>query len=275
MGRDIKVKALNDISTEAIGEIMDVSRRAGEAILEVYASSFAVDRKDDRSPLTEADRRSHDILCDYFQERFAYPVLSEEGRDIPYVERKQWDHFWLLDPLDGTKEFIKRNGEFTVNIALIYQSKPVLGFIYIPVQDVIYYAASGLGSYKINGAGEERLAVRSGGECPIVVGSRSHGTPQLEKFVKGLREKYGSVDFVSAGSSLKFCLVAEGKADVYPRLAPTMEWDTAAGQIIVEEAGGQVLDFSTQEQLAYNKESLLNPHFIAGAADFSRPGPAG
>lgn len=257
------------VSQEAVGEIMEVSRRAGKAILEVYASSFTVERKEDSSPLTEADRRSHDILCDYFLDKFAYPVLSEEGRDIPYGERKVWDRFWLLDPLDGTKEFVKRNGEFTVNVALIHQGRPVLGFIYIPVQDVLYYAASGIGAYRIIGAQEERLAVRSQRKVPVVVGSRSHASPQLEEFVSGLRERHGNIDFISAGSSLKFCLIAEGRADVYPRLAPTMEWDTAAGQIIVEEAGGQVLDFSTKKRLAYNKENLLNPFFIAGTRDFS------
>ena len=253
--------------------------------------------KDDRSPLTEADLASHQVITrelvtiDFFavpDTPSGYlPVLSEEGNKIPFSERRDWEYFWLVDPLDGTKEFIKKNGEFTVNIALIHHTKPVLGVIYVPVTGVFYFAAQGFGSYSMQ-AGEvldETAGVEGGGldviirhsrKLPLLVpvteqlmprkliiaGSRSHATPDLENFVNTMKKTHGEVEFVPAGSSLKFCLVAEGRADIYPRLGPTMEWDTAAGQIIVEEAGGSVLKADEPEPLRYNKENLLNPWFI-------------
>ncbi len=262
------------------------AKRAGEAILDVYGSDFAVEHKDDKSPLTLADKRSHEIIMDVLEQTITVnngtvPVLSEEGRGIPFDERKEWEYFWLVDPLDGTKEFVKRNGEFTVNIALIWNHKPVLGIIYIPVKDVFYFAAIDFGTYKLENSESlfdnsvdnlsikelldksQRLPLTNNNKSSFtVIGSRSHTSEEFSEFVKLLNEKYGEVEFISSGSSLKLCLVAEGEADVYPRFGPTMEWDTAAGQAIVEQAEGSVMDIQTREPLRYNKEDLLNPFFI-------------
>lgn len=253
---------------------------AGRAILEVYASDFAVQSKEDRSPLTLADKRSHEVIASRLGASGAahYPLLSEEGRNIPYAERKAWEMFWLVDPLDGTKEFIKRNGEFTVNIALIRAQRPVLGVIYVPVTDVLYYAAQGLGAWRLDraAAGADRgtavrLPATDAGRPCTVVASRSHLSPETEAFLQELKGRHGRMEIVSAGSSLKFCLVAEGKADVYPRFAPTMEWDTAAGQAIVAEAGGTVVRSTDQVAMVYNKEDLLNPWFlVTGSPDAVR-----
>jgi 3'(2'), 5'-bisphosphate nucleotidase len=258
------------------------AKRAGEAILDVYGSDFAVEQKDDKSPLTLADKRSHEIIMDVLEQTITVnnctvPVLSEEGRGIPFDERKEWECFWLVDPLDGTKEFVKRNGEFTVNIALIQKHKPVLGIIFIPVKDVFYFAAINFGTYKLENSENlvdnlsikelldksQRLPLTNNNKSSLtVIGSRSHTSEEFSEFVKRLNEKYGNVEFISSGSSLKLCLVAEGRADVYPRFGPTMEWDTAAGQAIVEQAEGRVMDIQTREPLRYNKENLLNPFFI-------------
>lgn len=260
------------------------SIEAGNAILDVYHSDFAVEQKDDKSPLTLADKRSHEIIVNSLKE-FDIPILSEEGKKIPYEERRNWDTLWIVDPLDGTKEFIKRNDEFTVNIALVKESKPVLGVIFIPVKETLYFASNEIGSYKVeknriidiasriseeneNGLMNriiylsDKLPISTSTNSPYtIVGSRSHATSELEAFVEEKRQEYGDVEFISAGSSLKFCLVAEGKADIYPRLGPTMEWDTAAGQAIAENAGAKVLRHDTNEQIIYNKEHLLNPWF--------------
>jgi len=265
-----------------IPALLRISRDAGKAILGVYGSDFAVEHKDDRSPLTLADRRSHEVITEGLLSLLdlRLPVLSEEGKNIPYEERRSWDLFWLVDPLDGTKEFIKRNGEFTVNIALIQRGNPLLGIIYIPVKDTFYFGAQGLGSYRLDSS--EMLSPASlettlgaATRLPLaphvtphpspftVVGSRSHMSTETEQFINTQEAAHGKIAFISAGSSLKFCLVAEGKADVYPRFAPTMEWDTAAGQAIVEQAGGSVLRADTGRPLIYNKENLLNPGFIA------------
>src|SRR3989338_7215153 len=258
------------------------AKRAGEAILEVYGSDFAVEKKDDKSPLTLADKRSHETIAGVLEQTITVnnstvPILSEEGRDIPYDERKKWEYFWLIDPLDGTKEFVKRNGEFTVNIALIHKHKPVLGIIYIPVKDVFYFAAINFGTYKLENSKtitddlsiealiskSQRLPLNNNNKTSLtVIGSRSHTSEEFSEFVKRLEAKYGNVEFISSGSSLKLCIVAEGKADVYPRFGPTMEWDTAAGQAIVEQADGSVMDIQTREPLRYNKDNLLNPFFI-------------
>lgn len=264
------------------------AKRAGEAILEVYDSDFEVEQKDDKSPLTLADKRSNDIITDVLEQTITVnnstvPILSEEGKEIPYDERKKWEYFWLVDPLDGTKEFVKRNGEFTVNIALIHKHKPVLGIIYIPVKDVFYFAAINFGTYKLENSEiltdglsikelidkSQRLPLNNNNKTTLtVVGSRSHTSEEFSEFVRRLSEKYENVEFISSGSSLKLCLVAEGKADVYPRFGPTMEWDTAAGQAIVEQAKGTVMDTQTNEQLNYNKNNLLNPFFIASGQGF-------
>jgi len=259
---------------------------AGKQILEVYESDFAVEYKADNSPLTRADRKSNDILVAALFE-FDIPVLSEEGREIPYTERKTWERLWIIDPLDGTKEFIKRNGEFTVNIALVEYDEPVLGVIYVPVKNVLYFAARDTGSYKLENPldckwlqkkpdvqdhpdlmrkiidSAIRLpAFKPDGAPFTIVGSRSHASPELEKFVEQKRREHGAVEFISAGSSLKICLVADGTADLYPRLGPTCEWDTAAGQAIAEFAGAKMLNFKTGEPLKYNRDDILNPWFI-------------
>lgn len=260
--------------------LLSISRDAGAAILKVYDSDFAVEHKDDKSPLTLADRRSHEIIVNGLSglEGMDIPILSEEGKNIPFEERRAWELFWLVDPLDGTKEFIKRNGEFTVNIALIQQGRPVLGVIYIPVKGLFYFGARGLGSFRLPAASVDYRASTDTiadmasrlpdpiGPAPFTVaGSRSHMSPETEAYIATLRERYGDIAFVSSGSSLKFCLVAEGRANVYPRFAPTMEWDTAAGQAIVECAGGTVRRVDAPVPLEYNKENLLNPWFVASA----------
>lgn len=261
--------------------------------MEIYNRDFDVWYKKDKSPLTMADQRSHDIIVAHMSDQAGdqFPILSEEGKDISFKQRSKWEYFWLVDPLDGTKEFVKRNGEFTVNIALIHRNRPVLGVVYVPVKDVLFFAAEGLGAYKsdssdvfelVNGKASEkerdgllRTLIDHSVKLPVynsqittidsqltIVGSRSHPTKELEDFVEAMKKKYERVKFISAGSSLKLCLVAEGKADIYPRLGPTMEWDTAAGQVIVEQAKGSVLNVETDEPLIYNKENLLNPWFI-------------
>ena len=265
------------------------AKRAGEAILEVYDSDFAVEQKDDKSPLTLADKRSHEIIENVLEQTVTannstVPILSEEGKEIPYDERIKWEYFWLVDPLDGTKEFIKRNGEFTVNIALIHKHKPVLGIIYIPVKDVFYFATINFGAYKLENSGiltenlsieelidkSQKLPLNSNDKTTLtVIGSRSHTSEEFTEFVKQLNQKHENVEFISSGSSLKLCLVAEGKADVYPRFGPTMEWDTAAGQAIVEQAKGTVMETETNKPLNYNKNNLLNPFFIVSGQGFS------
>jgi 3'(2'), 5'-bisphosphate nucleotidase len=263
---------------------------AGRKILEIYDTDFSVVRKSDNSPLTMADTMAHRIIKSHLAPT-GLPVMSEEGRQIAYEERNQWRRYWIVDPLDGTKEFIKRNGEFTVNIALIEDRRPVLGVISIPVRDSLYFAETGCGSFKIDrfeavfGPGDPASSVNrdrlkacarrlplcsSDRDRYIVAGSRSHGSPALDDHLTGLKAKHGDIEFVPAGSSLKFCLVAEGAADHYPRLAPTMEWDTAAGQAIAECAGARVVEYQSSEPLRYNKESLVNPWFIV---ERCAPGP--
>lgn len=247
---------------------------AGRAVLDVYTSDFAVECKDDRSPLTLADKRAHEIIAARLAASDAggLPLLSEEGRNIPFAERRRWNAFWLVDPVDGTKEFIRRNGEFTVNIALVREGRPMLGVILVPVRDTLYYAAEGLGAWRRDHAaaeqGRQGAAVRLPGSIDpqrpfTAVASRSHLSPETEAYLQDLRTQHGQVEIVSAGSSLKFCLIAEGRADVYPRFGPTMEWDTAAGHAIVAEAGGTVVRVADRAPLSYNKEDLLNPWFIA------------
>ncbi len=258
---------------------IQTSIEAGQAILDVYGSDFSVEFKDDRSPLTLADQRSNEIITRGLKP-LDLPVLSEEGKDIAYEQRRHWQRLWVVDPLDGTKEFIKRNGEFTVNIALVEDGRPMLGVILAPAKDILYFAANGLGAYKIEQMsrietppGEMTLdgLVSKASKLPLagsspakltIVGSRSHVTPELEAYVAEKRRQYGDIQYVSAGSSLKFCLVAEGRADIYAKLGPTMEWDTAAGQAISENAGAQVREYHTNAPLTYNKENLLNPWYL-------------
>lgn len=243
---------------------------AGKKILEVYNKDFDVEIKDDKSPLTEADKQSH-LAIKEFMGRTNIPMLSEEGKKMEYEERKGWDTFWLVDPLDGTKEFIKRNGEFTVNIALVKNGKPVLGVVYVPVTSKMYYGYENAGSFVVDthGGGDaetlmEKAVAMPNASAPIytVVASRSHNTPETEEFIDIKRKEHGEVDCISSGSSIKLCLVAEGKANVYPRLAPTMEWDTAAGHAVAKFAGCEVYNWETKNELQYNKENLLNPWFV-------------
>jgi 3'(2'), 5'-bisphosphate nucleotidase len=241
-------------------KLVAMALEAGRAVLDIYGSDFGVSYKSDSSPLTEADRRSHRIISARLAEAAPeVPVLSEEGKGVPYESRRGWRSFFLVDPLDGTKEFVNRNGEFTVNIALIEEGRPVMGVVHVPVGGATYYAARGLGAYRLGEGGEAgRIAVREAPEEGLVaVASRSHASPGLEEFLGGLRVR----ERVSRGSSLKFCLVAEGGADIYPRLGPTWEWDTGAGHAVVEEAGGSVTDLAGSP-LAYNKESLKHEGFV-------------
>ncbi len=240
-----------------------LAAEAGDRILEIYATAFGVTAKEDNSPLTAADLAAHRVIVAGLQRLTPdIPVLSEESAAISFAERAKWRRYWLVDPLDGTKEFVQRNGQFTVNIALIEGYEPVLGVVRVPVTGVCYFAARGHGAFcERPGQPSRPITVKplQPGEPVRVVGSRSHGGPGLQAFVA----KLGAHELVTIGSSLKFCQVAEGSADVYPRLGPTSEWDTAAAQAIVEVAGGRVVSAETGEPLRYNaRESLLNPHFI-------------
>ena len=255
--------------------VCNIARAAGRRILEVYERDFKVEHKEDRSPLTEADRASHEIISARLQALTPeVPVLSEESAREDYEKRADWRRFWLVDPLDGTKEFINRNGEFTVNIALIEDQRPMLGVVYVPVTSLTYFACAGRNAFKQRGENEAqviRARTYDGGK-PIVVASRSHAGKETAAFLADI----GAHDVVSMGSSLKFCLVAEGAADVYPRLGPTMEWDTAAAQCVVETAGGRVTDLE-RRPLVYNKPDLHNPWFLvsgAGGYDWYRHLPA-
>ena len=250
-----------------VAGLIGCAKAAGAKILEIYARDFEVDYKEDESPLTEADRAANEVIMDWLRTAHAEtPVISEENKQLDYADRKDWNRFWLVDPLDGTKEFIKKNGEFTVNIALVEDGQPVLGVVYRPVTDTVYLGIVGEGAWRIEG--ESPAASISGGphytekDSVKVVASRSHLTAEVEQFVAGLRAEGKEVEFLSAGSSLKLCLVAEGSADVYPRFGPTMEWDTGAAQAVAVAAGKKVLNAETREPLAYNKENLLNPFFI-------------
>ncbi|HHJ50484.1 MAG TPA: 3'(2'),5'-bisphosphate nucleotidase [Phaeodactylibacter sp.] len=251
--------------------ITQISRLAGKAILKIYEQPALreVVEKEDSSPLTLADRRSHECIVEGLKAlEENYPILSEESRQsgsdslFPYENRKDLSRFWLIDPLDGTKEFIKRNGEFTVNIALIENHRPVLGVVYVPVRDEMYFAAKGSGAFLEKDGRRQKLS--AGVFDPAqkgmrVVCSRSHIDDDTLAFI----EKLPEAKRVSVGSSLKFLIIARGDAEIYPRLAPTMEWDTAAAQIVLEEAGGSVLQWENGKPLRYNKESLLNPFFVA------------
>ncbi|GFH84971.1 3'(2'),5'-bisphosphate nucleotidase CysQ [Bacteroides acidifaciens] len=258
---------------------IDAALKAGKEILSIYedpASDFEIERKADNSPLTIADRKAHEAIVAIL-DGTPFPVLSEEGKHLDYETRRTWDTLWVVDPLDGTKEFIKRNGEFTVNIALVQNSVPVMGVIYVPVRKELYFAVEGVGAYKCSGIigleddgvsleqlikESDRIPLEDVRERFIVVASRSHLSPETEEYFADLKRKYGSVELISSGSSIKICLVAEGKADVYPRFAPTMEWDTAAGHAIARVAGMEVYQAGKDEPLRYNKKDLLNPWFI-------------
>lgn len=238
--------------------------KAGEEIMKVYSREFKVEYKDDSSPLTEADRASHEVI-EAGLGRLApgIPVVSEEGREVPFSERAAYKSFWLVDPLDGTKEFIRRNGEFTVNIALIEGAAPVLGVIFVPAKGVLYWGGVGAGAFRQEGGGaavKMRRSLVPAGQPVRAVVSRSHPSPEVEAFLRA----YDVASSVEAGSSLKFCLVAEDRADIYPRLGPTWEWDSAAGHSVAEAAGCFVT-LPDGSPLTYNKESLRNPGFLVSA----------
>lgn len=254
--------------------------KAGTKINEVYNdpnADFEIERKADNSPLTIADRKAHEIIAATLSVT-PYPILSEEGKKIPVEERQSWKELWIVDPLDGTKEFIKRNGEFTVNIAYVKNGVPEAGVIYVPVKQELYFADCKEGAFKMSHLTEQNLPesldalmaqacslpyIQTEKQNFMVVASRSHLTEETEKYIADMKKKHGNVATVSIGSSLKLCLIAEGKADVYPRFAPTMEWDTAAGHAIVRAAGKEVYQAGTSQPLQYNKTDLLNPWFIA------------
>ena len=248
-------------SLPPILDVIALACQAGDAILRIYGQDFSVDHKDDQSPLTEADLASHRVITEGLRRLTPdIPVMSEESATIPWEERRQWQRFWLVDPLDGTKEFVKRNGEFTVNIALVEGHHPVVGVVHVPVTGVAYFGEPDMGAFRQTGDQRPEpihvTATLKG--TPRVVGSRSHAGEGLKRFLENL----GNHELVSMGSSLKLCLVAEGKADIYPRIGPTSEWDTAAAQAVVEAAGGRVTDTSMTRLTCNAKESVLNPHFL-------------
>lgn len=252
---------MNQNLDSLLDPLLTLAREAGRAIMRIYESDFAIELKDDRTPLTQADRAAHEILVAGLARLTpGVPVWSEESATLPWAQRSRWHLFWLLDPLDGTREFIKRNGEFTVNVALVQGHEPVLGVVHVPARQRDYAGLRGAGAFRIDGGGKRQpIRVQVPAASPVrVVGSRSHGGSSLDGFL----EKVGPHEMVPMGSSLKLCLVAEGSADVYPRLGPTSEWDTAAAQAVVEAAGGQVLALDGAPLRCNTGEAVLNPHFI-------------
>lgn len=251
------------LESKFVGEICHIAKQAGQKISQIYQSDFDVEIKKDQSPLTKADLASHNLIVAKLSGLTPnIPILSEESANIDWQERSQWQTYWLIDPLDGTKEFIKRNGEFTVNIALIHEQSPILGVVYAPVLDWTYFASSEIGAFKQVANDESQKIIVSG--KPVdghykVMGSRSHQSDEFKEYI----EQFESAEIVSMGSSLKLCCVAEGQADIYPRLGLTSEWDTAAGHAVVKFAGGDCINYETDSELKYNtKDSLLNPYFI-------------
>ncbi len=257
---------------ELLKKAINAAIEGGHAIMDVYASEFAVEHKDDKSPLTLADKNCNEVIEAHLKGT-DIPFLSEEGVKITYEDRKDWEYSWLVDPLDGTKEFVKRNGEFTVNIALIHNGNPIMGVIYVPVKEELYFAMEGLGSYKVSRNTvidnleelmntSDKLPINYNRENYVIVGSRSHMSAETEVFFEEMKKIHGNVEVMAVGSSLKLCMVAEGKADAYPRYAPTMEWDTGAGHAIAKYAGFSVKQYNSSDDVIYNKEDLLNPWFL-------------
>ena len=248
--------------------IAAIARQAGDAVMAIYKQDFSVTYKEDSSPLTEADTASNAIICRALKRAYpGIPLLSEENRTVPYEERRHWEYYWCIDPVDGTKEFVKKNGEFTVNIALIHRDTPVLGVVYAPALGDMYKAKKGAGAFK-NG---KKLPLKRNATPELslnVVASKSHLSEETQAFIDGLAKTTETITQVSKGSSLKLCMVAEGEADVYPRLGPTTEWDTAAADAVVRESGKMTYRFEREKgmdsdtPMVYNKEDLLNPWFI-------------
>ena len=257
---------------ELLLKAINASIEGGHTIMDVYASDFVVEHKEDKSPLTLADKNCNEVIERHLKGT-DIPFLSEEGAKIPFSERENWEYSWLVDPLDGTKEFVKRNGEFTVNIALIHNGTPIMGVIYVPVKEELYFALEGMGAYKIERntiidnldqliAKSDKLPINYNRDNYVIVGSRSHMSAETEAFFEQKKKEHGEVEVMAIGSSLKLCMVAEGKADAYPRYAPTMEWDTGAGHAIAKMAGFSVTQYNTEKEVVYNKEDLLNPWFL-------------
>jgi 3'(2'), 5'-bisphosphate nucleotidase len=243
-----------------IEKIKSIALKAGDAIMEIYKRDFQIEYKDDKSPLTEADKLSNEIICTELNSLYPeIPLMSEENKQTEYEVRKDWEYYWCIDPIDGTKEFIKKNGEFTVNIALIHKNRPVLGVVYAPAIDDLYWAKEGVGAFK-NGDLLPLKTNKTPKEKLYVVASKSHLSAETQEFIDNLDTK--EIEQVSKGSSLKLCMVAEGVADIYPRMAPTMEWDTAAADAIVRVAGKMTYNQETNKPVVYNKENLLNPWFV-------------
>ena len=252
-----------------IQDIVKIAKDAGKAIVKIYNQDFTVELKTDNTPLTIADQKANEIILtalnqlpvnSFLQQNI--PILSEEGRNVPYDERKNWEYFWLIDPLDGTKEFVKKNGEFTINIALIYKGAPVLGVVYSPVLNVCYWAKKGEGAFKDG----KKLPLKAKKQRDVykIVASRSHMSNETKDFIEAIDTDKEKV-IISIGSSLKICLVAEGEANIYPRLGPTMEWDTAAAHAIVNESGGlfnKYINKEAYQKHVYNKKNLLNDWFV-------------
>ncbi|HEC26728.1 MAG TPA: 3'(2'),5'-bisphosphate nucleotidase [Gammaproteobacteria bacterium] len=253
-----------------LDSVAEIATRAGAAIMDIYQQDFDVQHKGDGSPLTQADLAAHNLIKEALQKLTPeLPLLSEESRDISWQERSGWHTYWLVDPLDGTKEFVNRNGEFTVNIALISGNRPVLGVVYAPVYDILYTGCEGVAATRTEKNGPvKKIAVRHyTGSRPTVVASRSHRGEALDHAIKRINETQGEAEILSMGSSFKLCLVAEGKADIYPRLGLTSEWDTAAAHAVVNAAGGRVTNLDGKE-LQYNKKDLLNPWFVVSDSDY-------
>ena len=243
-----------------IKDIKSIAKLAGDEIMKIYRQDFEVEYKDDKSPLTQADLKANEVICNSLEKLYPnIPIMSEENKQTDYNERKDWEYYWCIDPIDGTKEFIKKNDEFTVNIALIHNSTPVLGVVYAPAIDKMYIAKKGEGAF-LNGQ-KLPLNINDNKKDKLyVVASKSHLSPETQEFINNLDTK--EIEQVSKGSSLKLCMVATGEADIYPRLAPTMEWDTAAADAIVRESCKMTYQYETNIPVVYNKENLLNPWFV-------------
>ena len=245
---------------ELLDLAIETAVSGGEEIMKIYDQDFEVFTKEDNTPLTVADKKANEIIENKLKQT-GIPILSEEGKHADFDERRNWEQLWIVDPLDGTKEFVKRNGEFTVNIALVENGIPIMGVIYVPVTKVLYYSSS-LGAFKKENEKVVQLPIKNDRNSFVVVGSRSHQSKETAEYFESLRIKKGDIEIISMGSSLKICLVAEGKADVYPRFAPTMEWDTAAGHAIVNSAGKNLIDYDTNKEMIYNRENLRNNWFL-------------
>lgn len=241
-----------------LAKIISIAKEASDVVMKIYQQDFSVAYKEDNSPLTQADLEANRIICDALETLYPeIPILSEENKEVLYTERKEWEYYWCIDPIDGTKEFVKKNGEFTINIALIKKDTPILGVVYAPVLEDMYSAKKGEGAFK-NGI---KLPLKKDDDKYIIVASKSHLSKENEEYIQTIQTSKEK-ELLSKGSSLKLCMVAEGVADIYPRLSPTMEWDTAAADAIVRESGRMTYIFDTQEPLVYNKQNLLNPWFV-------------